>query len=239
MKVLGVIGARAGSKGVPKKNSRLLGDVPLIAHAIRTGLAAKNIDRLVFSTEDDHLAELAREHGIDVPFMRPHHLASDQATAIDMSKHALLAMDGLGYRANIVVHIFPTSPFLSPKSVDAAIDLVKGGHDSAIGVQSAGHYHPFKSVVFKDNNEVTPFLDDPAVHAGINRQDLKDVFYRGGGLFVRRRELLDEWDGIDFCLGKKCGGVVVDQIEAVNIDDEIDFLFADFLLHNQLTTLRN
>ena len=110
MKVLGAIAARAGSKGVRNKNLRPLGDKPMMAHMIRAAQGAALIDRLILTTEDETIADVGRRYGVEVPFTRPRKLATDQATGIEVAKHAMEAMDELGYRADIVVHLFPTSP---------------------------------------------------------------------------------------------------------------------------------
>lgn len=233
MKVLGLISARAGSKGVKGKNLRPLGGRPLIAHIIAAAQKAALIDRLILTTEDETIADAGRSYGIEVPFMRPKELASDTATGIQVAKHAMEAMDALGYRADVVTHLFPTCPFLRPENIDAGVRLVMDGCDSAIGVQNSGHFHPHRSVVFEGGHKIRAFLDDPAAERPVNRQDLPDVWARCGALYVRRRELLEKWDGADFCLGQNRAGVKLDSAEAVNIDEEADFLFAEFIMERR------
>jgi len=230
MKVLGVISARAGSKSVPRKNLRALGDRPLLAYMIASARQARLIDRLILTTEDDEIASVGRAYGIEVPFKRPPELASDQATGIEVAKHSLEAMDALGWRADVHVHLFPTCPFLPPAKIDEAIKLVLEGCDSAIGVQDTGHFHPFRAVTFDAARHLQPFGDNPNAGKPVNRQDLPAVYSRCGAVYARRRRLLDQWQGKDFALGDIKGGVVLSDIEAVNIDRPIDFGFAEFLV---------
>jgi CMP-N,N'-diacetyllegionaminic acid synthase len=234
VKVLAIISARAGSKGTPRKNLRPLGDQPLIAWSIRAALAARQIDRLILTTEDDEIADIGRKLGIEVPFRRPDELASDKATGIMVAQHSLHAMDALGFRADIHVHLFPTCPFLPAEKIDEAIELVKSGYDSAIGVQDAGHGHPYRTLVFHDGAGVKPFLDTPLAQKPVNRQDLPPVFLRCGAPYVRRRELLDRWTGGDYALGQRWSGVKLSDVEAINIDRPIDFDFAEFLVEKRV-----
>jgi CMP-N,N'-diacetyllegionaminic acid synthase len=230
MKVLAIVSARGGSKGTPRKNLRPLGAVPLIRWIVNAAQHSKEIDRLILTTEDQEIADVGQAAGIEVPFRRPQELASDTATGIMVAQHSLRAMDELGYRADIHVHLFPTCPFLPPGKIDEAIRLVKQECDSAIGVQDAGHAHPFRALVFEKGSTVRPFLDTPLAQKPVNRQDLPPVFLRSGAIYVRRRALLEQWKGEDFALGKTWGGVVLTEVEAINIDRPIDFDFADFLV---------
>src|SRR5688572_16357775 len=109
-RVLAVISARAGSKGVPGKNLRILGERPLIAHMIAAARNARRVNRVVLSTEDAEIARVAREYGAETPFTRPDDLAGDLVPLTAVSKHGMEAMDALGYRADIVVQLAPTCP---------------------------------------------------------------------------------------------------------------------------------
>lgn len=229
MKVLAIVSARGGSRGVPGKNLRLLGGVPLISWMINAAQNARQIDRLILTTEDDEIAEVGRALGIEVPFKRPDELASDEATGIMVAQHSLRAMDELGYKADIHVHLFPTCPFLPAAKIDEAIRLLKRGYDSVIGVQDVAHAHPYRAMQFAEDARVRPFLDTPLAQKPVNRQDLPPVFVRCGAIYVRRRELLDRWQGEDFALGETWGGVVLTDVEAINIDRPIDFDFAEFM----------
>lgn len=216
---------------MPRKNLKDLAGAPLIAWIIGAAQRSKEIDRLILTTEDEEIAELGRKLGVEVPFKRPDELANDRATGIMVAQHSLQAMDELGYRADIHVHLFPTCPFLPPAKIDQAIRLVREqGCDSAIGVQDAGHAHPYRAVVFQDEGgRIRPYLDTPLAQKPVNRQDLPPIYVRCGAIYVRRRAILETWRGEDFALGASWGGVVLSDVEAINIDRPIDFEFAEFL----------
>ena len=234
MQVLGVVAARAGSKGVRNKNLRPIAGEPLLAYMIRAAQRATSIDRLILTTEDEGIAEVGRSYGIEVPFKRPAALASDHATGIQVAKHAMEAMDALGCRADVVVHLFPTSPFVPPEKIDTAIRLTRGSYESAISVRRIEHDHPYRALFLRDDHSVDALLDHPAATKPVNRQDLPELHARCGGIFARRRHLLETWSGEDFALGTRCAGVPLSDIEAVNIDREIDFLFAEFIAERGL-----
>lgn len=123
MKVLALIPARSGSKSVPKKNIRIIGGRPLLAHSVMHALAAKNIDRVIVSTDSEEIAALARLHGAETPFIRPFELAMDYSLDIDFYVHAL---DWLrvneGYVPDAVINLRPTTPVRDPAVIDKAIE---------------------------------------------------------------------------------------------------------------------
>ena len=229
--VLAVISARRGSKGVPGKNLRLLGDRPLVAHAIRIARSAKRVDRVVLSTEDAEIATVGREYGAETPFMRPPELAADLVPLLAVTKHAMEAMDGLGYRAPIVLQLAPTCPFVRPETIDRAVDLiVDAGADCAVTLKRIEHEHPYRAKELRPDGSFGPFLTDIDVERFQSRQDLPELFCTSGAIYARRRQLLEEWSGHDFALGRTAKGIVLDDLEAVNIDRPIDFQFAEFLI---------
>ena len=140
MKVLGIIPARGGSKGMPKKNIRPLLNKPLIAWTIEQALKSKYIDRVVVSTDDPAIARLAKKHGADVPFMRPDKLATDKAKSIDVVSHALLS---LPEKYDYVVLLQPTSPLRTADDIDACVKLCmsKGGNSCVSVTESEKNPH--------------------------------------------------------------------------------------------------
>ena len=229
--VLVVISARRGSKGVPGKNLRLLGDRPLVAHAIRVAQSAKRVDRVVLSTEDAEIATVGREYGAETPFMRPPELAADLVPLLAVTKHGMEAMDGLGYRAPIVVQLAATCPFVRPETIDRAVDLiVQAGADSAVTLKRIEHEHPYRAKVLRPDGSFGPFLTDIDVERFQSRQELPELFCTSGAIYARRRQLLEEWSGHDFAFGRTVKGIVLDDLEAVNIDRPVDFQFAEFLI---------
>ena len=116
-KVLGIIPARGGSKGIPGKNMRLLGGKPLLAYSIEAARASGVIDRLILSTDSEEIAALGREFGAEIPFMRPAELAADDTPMQAVLEHALAGLDEQGWRAEIVVLLQPTAPLRRPEHI--------------------------------------------------------------------------------------------------------------------------
>lgn len=234
LNVLAVISARAGSKGVPGKNLRVLGDRPLIGHMIAAARAARRVGRVVLSTEDTEIARVGRQYGADTPFMRPPELADDLVPLTAVSKHAMETMDALGYRADIVVQLAPTCPFVRPGTIDRAVELVsEAGVDSAVTLKRIEHEHPYRAKELAPDGTFGPFLKNVDVERFQSRQELPTLYCTSGAVYARRRALLESWSGRDFAFGRVSKGVVLDDVEAINIDRLVDFLLAEVVLGRQ------
>lgn len=231
MRVIGFITARGGSKGVPRKNLQNLDGHPLIAYMIRAALDAKTLDRLVFSTEDEEIAEVARSYGIEVPFLRPRKFAEDHVTGIDVAQHMVQAMDESGDRGDVFVHMFPTSPFVPADKIDAIVRMVtEKGCDSGLAVRKVEHEHPARMLSLDDAGIATPMFARFAKMQNVNRQDLNKIYCRAGAVYARQRALLETVDNSTFALGSKLGAVVLSDFESINIDRQIDFAMSEFAL---------
>lgn len=148
MRCLGLINARGGSKGIPGKNIKLLNGRPLIAYSIEAGLAASRISRVVVSTDSTEIAEVARQHGADVPFMRPLGLASDTALQLDAIRHAVSVLEAEGDFYDVIVLLQPTCPLRTYLDVDKAVDLMeKSAADTVISVMQVHGQHPLTMYV--------------------------------------------------------------------------------------------
>ncbi len=144
MKVLGVIPVRGGSKSIPRKNLADVNGRPLLSFIIEAALAAKRLDRVVVSTEDEEIASEAKRWGAEVPFQRPQELAVDEIGLVPVVQHAMRAMDELGFVADAIVSVQATSPFLGGDDIDRAVaKLQETDADSVASVQPVDHQHPF------------------------------------------------------------------------------------------------
>ena len=220
MKVLGVIPARGGSKSIPRKNLADVNGRPLLSFIIEVAQEAKELDRLVVSTDDEEIATVARKWGADVPFLRPPELATDEVDLVSVVRHAMQEMDRLGFVADAIVSLQPTSPFLESDDIDLAIQKLEDtGADSVASVLPIDHEHPFwvKRLV---GDRVLPF-NEYTDESYLQRQDLPPAFIFDGGIFVRRRRLLEEWSGRDFGLGNDVRAVVLDARKSLHIDDPL------------------
>lgn len=229
MRVLVVIPARAGSKTVPRKNLAVVGGKPLMAYAIENALRITRARRVIFSTEDPEIASVARELGIEVPFIRPPELAEDQVSLIPVALHAARWMSRFGFDAEAVALLQPTAPLLRPESVDRAIGtLCETRCDSVTTVAAIGHGHPYRAYWLDEAQQMKPL--HPEGETYLQKQDRPTLFAPTGGLFLRQRTVLENWSGNDLCLGKDRRGVAVEQEEALNIDTPQDLEYFRFLM---------
>ena len=222
MEILGVIPARGGSKGIPRKNLALLGGRPLLAHTCDAARASAALTRVVVSTDDEEVAATARTLGIEVPFLRPAALAGDDAPMLDVLLDLLATLDRReSYRPQAVALLQPTSPFRRAEHVDAAVDLlIASGADSVVSVVDVpNHFNPV-SVMRLDAGRLRPFLDEPSV---TRRQDKPRVLARNGPAVLAVRTATV--DGVSL-YGDDCRPLFMEPEESLDIDTPWDFAFA-------------
>ncbi|MBW1740293.1 MAG: acylneuraminate cytidylyltransferase family protein [Deltaproteobacteria bacterium] len=226
--VMGFVFARGGSKGVPRKNVRLLAGKPLIAYAIETGLESGLINRVIVSTEDPEIAETARKHGAEVPFMRPKELALDDTPEWLAWQHAVRVMKELepDIPFDVFVAIPPTSPLRSVDDVDNCIKaLIHGDTDVVITVREAER-SPYFNMVRIDENGMARLVIEPEDKV-FRRQDVPPVFdittvaYAARPDFILRAESIFEG---------KVKAIHVPVERALDIDTEWDFKVAECIL---------
>lgn len=233
MKVLAVISARGGSKEVPRKNVREFGGMPLVAHMFKKAKACQLIDRVICSTDDDEIAQIARDCGVEAPCRRPDELAGDRTPLVLVTQHAMQTMDAQGYRADIVAQLAPTCPFITVESITRSVELaMMDDCECAVSLKRIEHEHPYRARRLMEDGSFVNFIQDINVEAKRyhSRQDLPELYCTSGGIYTRKRHLLDKFDGTDFAMGEMRKGILMDEIEAVNIDRMIDFYFAQFLI---------
>lgn len=226
-RVLAIVPARGGSKGVPLKNLRTVGGQPLVALVGAVVRDVPEIDRAVVSTDHAEIARVAVEAGLDAPFMRPESISGDRIGDLDVLTHALLATeadDGQIY--DIVVMLQPTSPLRKPSDVSAAIRaLVEQGRDAVWTVSlTDSKAHPLKQLV-RDGSGALGYYDPRGAEV-IARQQLEPVHHRNGIAYAITRDCLLKQKSI---MGRNCGSVVTDG-EHVSIDTEQDFRQVEWLL---------
>ncbi len=229
MKVLGVIPARAGSKGIRLKNLRLAGGKPLLAYSLEAALGAQRLNRVLVSTEDERIAEVAVRYGAEAPFLRPAELAGDQISLIPVARHAMEFCDREEWRPDVVVCLQATSPLLTSKDIDrAVVRLLDTGCDSVVSVTPIQHHHPFRAMKL-EGDRVQP-LTEYTSERYLQKQDRPPAFGFTGGLYVRRRALLEQWSGRDFALGGDVRALLIEPERAVNIDHELDLIMFEAIL---------
>ena len=180
-KILAIIPARGGSKGVPRKNIRQLAGKPLIGWTIETALGSPSIERVIVSTDDDEIARIARDFGAEIPFRQPSELALDHVPDFPVCAYALQWLDTHdAYRPDIVVWLRPTAPLRRVKDIEAVIEmLISTGADSVRSVSPVSH-HPYWMKKL-DGDRLTPFMEggfDERYYP--QRQTLPPVYYLNG-----------------------------------------------------------
>ncbi len=186
--ILGIIPARGGSKGIPHKNILDMQGKPLIAHTIEKAKQSRYIDRLIVSTDDPKIADVARSYGAEVPFLRPAELAADSSRAIDAIKHALVTMEDLDRKKyEYIVYLEPTSPNRSAEDIDDATDLfLHSDADSLASVVEATQYHPILMKTIENGYLKPIYKEEPE---GMPRQEYTPRAYmRNGAVYIFRRK---------------------------------------------------
>ena len=193
MRVLGIITARGGSKGIPGKNLKLLGGRPLLDYSIDAANDTP-LDRLILSTEDQKIADVARSLGCDVPFMRPAELARDETPHLPVIQHATRwLLEHENYQPEVVLILQPTSPLRSSADIAAALRMLElSGADSVVSVSEvSAHAHPMRMLRVDDQGNAVLFATGQPVRNRINRrQDLPKAWVMNGAVYACRTEVL-------------------------------------------------
>lgn len=230
-RVLAVIPARGGSKGVPQKNIRSLEGEPLIAYTIRAAQQSRTLDRVIVSTDAEPIAMLARRYEVEVPFLRPTEFAQDDTPDQPVLRHALQWLqENENYSPDYVALLRPTTPFKTAAIIDAAVQcLVDTGADSVRSVTKVGGgNHPYWMYVKADaSHRARPFVDDPTVNVRIRRQLLPPVYRLNGVVDVIRRDVVLH---SDWLYGNDMRLFEVAEEQAVDIDTEFDFELCAWLM---------
>lgn len=221
MKVLAIIPARGGSKGVPRKNVKLLGGIPLIGHAINCAKESSRVSKIVISTDCEEIAVIAKENSCEV-IMRPNDLASDTSNVVLTVEHAYKTLNE-GF--DIIVLLQPTSPLRTGKDLDNIIEMFEreAKLDGVISVVPFDDLHPARMYNLGMNNELIPFIKDSE---SMRRQDLDPVFYRNGCFYaVKSHSFFTEKS----FMVKNKKAYIMDAEWLVNIDTPRDFKIASII----------
>lgn len=186
MKTLIIIPARGGSKRLPNKNIKYLGDKPLIEWSIETAKKITPASDILISTDSEEIAEVARSAGCLVPWLRPAELANDTANSIDVCLHALSWYENHVSKVDGILLLQPTSPFRDLETVLSGVEMFKKGSESIVGVSSAKS-HPFHT--FKvEKGTLFPFIAQENIH--VRSQDLPLAYQLNGAFYLIKAELL-------------------------------------------------
>jgi len=219
--------ARGGSRGIPRKNVRPLGGRPLLAYTADAALAARRLDRVVLSTEEEEIAEIGRRCGLDAPFLRPAELARDDTPTLPVVQHVLGELERRGERYDAVCLLQPTHPFRRAEDIDACVEKLE--REKADCVMTTLAIPP-------EHNPHWAYVPcaDGCLHLATGelapiprRQDLPPAFFREGSVYVTRRDVVMEQGSL---YGRLILGLPVDPERSVNLDTPRDWARAEELL---------
>lgn len=227
MVILGTICARGGSKGIPGKNLRPLAGKPLIVHTIELAQKVPSLSRVIVSTDSGQIAQVAREAGAEVPFLRPHEMATDDAPKWPALRHALIEMERrTGQCYELVVDLDPTSPLRTVGDVEGCIrTLRESGADVVFSVCEA-RKNPYFNMVEVDGRGFAR-LSKPLAAGVHRRQDAPKVYEMNASIYVYRREVVLAEGGL-FSGRAAVWGMPPER--SVDIDREVDFRLVEFLI---------
>ncbi len=225
-RILAIIPARGGSKGIPRKNIRILGGKPLIAYSIDPGKQSKYIDRIIVSSDDQEIIDIAKSCGAEAPFVRPAELAVDTAKSLPVLQHAVLFCETEEHATyDYIVLLEPTGPMRIVDDIDSAIELaVLHNAHSVVGLVELEDEHPVRVKKIVDNRIDYFAIPEPE---GLRRQDQEKAYLRNGSIYVFERNNLINNNSL---YGTISIPYVMPLERSVNIDREVDLLIAEYFL---------
>lgn len=234
-KVLGIVGARSGSRSMPHKNIRPLLGKPLLAWIIEAAKNAKTISRVIISTDSPEYAEIAKKYGAEAPFLRPKELAEDHVPDFDYLYHAAVWLaENENWKADIILRLPPTTPLCRPGHIDACVGaLIQDPEADSSRTVTIASKHPYK-LWRESGNYIEPFLSEEFTGFkdahNMPRQAFPKAFQHVDVIALRWKTLVEEKS----MAGKKVRYHLIPKHDAVDIDSDIDFMVAEELLKRRL-----
>lgn len=221
--MIAIIPARGGSKGLPGKNIKNFHGHPLISYAIREAQKSKYIDRVIVSTDDNSIAEVAKEYNAEIPFLRPTNLAQDTSPVIETYFYTIEKLkETENYEVDDFIVLQPTSPLRNVNHIDESIQLYYNKKaDSVISVSEMNHPIEWTKTIDKHGKLISLFEDN-----SLNRQEYKKNYLPNGMIYIFKYSSLKR--NKDYYM-KDTYPYIVDNTYSVDIDDILDFDFAQFL----------
>jgi CMP-N,N'-diacetyllegionaminic acid synthase len=225
--VLAIIPARGGSKGIPRKNIRILAGKSLIVWTIETALQCSVLDKIIVSTDDEKIAEICRHAGADVPFLRPKELALDDTPDFPVYEHTLKWLsENQDFQPEIVVWLRPTAPLRTITDIDSAVHLIKKSNADAVRSVCHVEHHPYWMKLIQDTH-LLPLIENCDESRYYHRQLLPPVYRLNGAVdvirckSVRKTGLLYSGDVL---------GYIMPNERSIDLDSELDFDLAELYL---------
>ena len=233
MKILAFIPARAGSKRIPNKNIKHLNKKPLIVYTIEAAKKSKYINRIVVSTDSEEIANVAKKYGAEIPFLRPKEISQSDSTEMQFFEHALdWFTENEDYEPDLIVLLYPTTPFRKTESIDEAIEEILK-HPEADSLRSVKlcSEHPYKMWVIEDGY-LKPFVKgkDPNIHT-LSYHLLPAVYIQNASIYITRPTTIRNKKSPT---GDIIIPFVMDEMESIDINNPVDFKFAEMFLKGTL-----
>jgi len=226
LRVLGLVPARGGSKGVPGKNVRPLAGHTLLEYTARAARESGVLDRIILSTDSPEIAEAGRRAGLEVPFIRPAALAADDTPMLPVVQHALTEVSQDGWSPDIIVLLQPTSPLRRPDHIRDAVSMLRDtSADSVVTVVEVPRHLSPDYVMRIEGGHLKPFLPDGS--RVTRRQDARPAYSRDGTVYAFRRSTIERTGGI---YGDDCRPLLIDACDSLSIDSPADWDEAERLL---------
>ena len=226
--VVAVIPARGGSKGIPRKNIKLLNNRPLLSYTAQAALHSKYIKHAILSTDDEEIASIGRKEGLEVLFIRPDYLSKDDTPGLYVIQHAVKELERANYTVDTVVTLQPTSPLRTSKHIDDALDIFfKGKSDSLVSVTEVPHNaNPYAVMTLENDGAIQPFL---SYDEEKNLRQLKPVYYvrNGAAIYICSRDCLIKKNSL---YGDSILPYFMTKEESFDIDDMVDWKIVECLL---------
>ena len=224
-KIVVIIPARSGSKGLVNKNIMDLDGKPLLSWPIESALKSKYVDRTIVSTDSEEYSQIAGRYGAEVPFIRPRNISHDSSTSIEVIEHAINHIDLLAL--DIVILLEPTSPFTTSSDIDDCLEMFMKNKSctSLIGISKSDKFHPDFSLKLNESNFIVNYSDSLSAH--ISRQKVSNVYYPDGSIYISYiNDLMKE----KTFYHDKTIGYLFPKYKNIEIDDIYDFRYAESLL---------
>lgn len=229
-KILFVIPARGGSKGIPGKNIKPMGGVPLICRSI--DIARKFVDDkdICVTTDSDEIINVVRQHGMEVPFKRPDYLATDTASSYDVLIHALDFYKAKGIDYDWMVLLQPTTPFRKEEDLRKMLGMMTDDLDMVVSVKQAETNPYYNCYAVNEQGYLQKFIKTPG--AGYGRQAARPVVYeKNGSVYVikidsLRKQKINEFEKVHF--------YEMNKVYSIDLDEPLDWIFAEAVLNNHL-----
>ncbi|TYC85953.1 acylneuraminate cytidylyltransferase family protein [Acetobacterium wieringae] len=234
MKKIAIIPARSGSKGLKDKNVKLLNGKPLIAYTIEAAINSHCFDKMVVSTDSEAYAEIAKEYGAEVPFLRSEHLSGDEVATNDVIVDLLIKLKELGEEFDYLMILQPTSPLRTSDDIKKAIELMAEKNANAVVSLCEVDHSPLYTGQVPENLRIDGFIKK---NISYRRQELPKYYRLNGAIYLSKVDYFLKYQDL---YQEDCFAYIMDKSRSIDIDDEFDFELAEFyILHELENTMMN